>query len=156
MIVSEKETDSDILDRRKAKGREIISSLIKIGSNKSNKREKKRDKGMVYSTQKSRKIARKKSKRSITLLERKNSRKNKASFPSDSEPEEDNSEGESGELEEGPPPLTESEWSETEDDNTETSENEEVDSCGENSEDIEIECNSCTFKVEIPPELEKG
>ena len=35
MIVSEKETDSDILDRIKAKGREIISSLTKIGSNKS-------------------------------------------------------------------------------------------------------------------------
>ena len=74
----------------------------------------------------------------------------------DSEPEKDNSEGEGGELEEGPPPLTESEWSETEDDNTETSENEEVDSCGENSEDIEIECNSCTFKVDIPPELEES
>merc|ERR1712055_1199243 len=50
VIVSEKETDSDILDRIKAKGREIISLLIKIGSNKSNKKEKKRDKGMVYST----------------------------------------------------------------------------------------------------------
>ena len=87
---------------------------------------------------------------------RKNSSKNKTSFPSDSEPEEDNSEGEGGEIEEGPPPLTESEWSETEDDDTETSGNEEVDSCGENSENIEIECNSCTFKVEIPPELEES
>ena len=83
-----------------------------------------------------------------SLLERKNSRKNKASFPSDSEPEENNFEGEGGEIEEGPPPLTESEWSKTEDDDTETSENEEVDSCGENSENKEEECNSCTFKVE--------
>ena len=41
--------------------------------------------------------------------------------------------GEDGEIEEGPPPLTESEWSETEDDDTETSVNEEVDSCGKNS-----------------------
>ena len=52
---------------------------------------------------------------------KKKSSKNKTSFPSDSEPEEDNSERENSELEEGPPPLTESEWSDDEDDNTETS-----------------------------------
>ena len=118
--------------------------------------EKKKDKGMVYSTQNSRKLARKKSKRSTIFMERKNSRKNKTSFPSDSEPEEDNSERENRELEEGPPTLTESEWSEDEDDNTETSGNKEVDSFDENSEDIEIECNRCTLKVEIPPELEES
>ena len=95
---------------------------------------------MVYSTQKYRKTAKKK--------------KNKASFPSDSEPEESNSGREDGAIEEKPPPLTESEWSESEDDDSETSANEEVDSCEEEKENIDIECNSCTFKIEIPPELE--
>ena len=117
-----------------------MSSLLKIGSNKSKKKENKRDQGKVYSTQKHRKTAKKK--------------KNKASFPSDSEPEESNSGREDGAIEEDPPPLTESEWSESEDDDSETSANEEVDSCDENKKNIDIECNSCTFKIEIPPELE--
>ena len=52
VIVSEKETDSDILEIIKAKGKEIISLLFKIGSNKSKKKKNKRDQGMVYSTQK--------------------------------------------------------------------------------------------------------
>ena len=33
VIATEKETDDDILERIKAKGREIISSLLKIGCN---------------------------------------------------------------------------------------------------------------------------
>ena len=111
---------------------------------------------MVYSTQNSRKIVRKKKKRSTISIGRKNSRKNKTSFPSDSEPEDDNSERENRELEEGPPLLTESEWSEDEDDDTEISGNEEEKSCDEISEDIEMECNSCTFKIEIPHELEES
>ena len=37
VIVLEKETDRDMLDRIKAKGREIINSLTKIGSNKNQK-----------------------------------------------------------------------------------------------------------------------
>ena len=140
MIATEKETDDDILARIKIKGDEIINSLLKIGSNEIKRRENKRDQGKVYSTQKYRKTAKKK--------------KNKASFPSDSEPEESNSGREDGAIEEDPPPLTESEWSESEDDDSETSANEEVDSCDENKKNMDIECNSCTFKIEIPPELE--
>ena len=156
VIVSEKETDSDILDRIKAKGRKIINSLTKISSNKNNKIEEKKNKGVVYSTQNSRKHVRKKRKRSGISMEKKSGRKMKISPPTNGEPEDDSSREENGEQEEGPPPLTESEWSEDEDDNTETSGNKEVDSFDENSEDIEMECNSCTFKVEIPPELEES
>ena len=73
VIAAENETDDDILERIQTKGDEIISSLQKIRSNVKEKRENKRDQGKVYTTQKRRKIAKK---------------KNKASFPSDSEPEE--------------------------------------------------------------------
>ena len=102
------------------------------------KRENKRDQGKVYSTQKRRKTAKK---------------KNKASFPSDSEPEESHSGKENEVMEDNPPPLTESEWSESEDEDSEISINEESDSCTEDPGNIEIECNCCTLKMELPPEL---
>ena len=96
---------------------------------------------MVYSTQNSRKQVRKKRKRSAISIEKKNGSKTKTSFPSDGEPEDDSSGKENGELEEGPPPLTESEWSEDENDNTDTSGNVKDNSCDEVSENIEIKCN---------------
>ena len=123
VIATEKETDDDILERIKTKGDEIISSLQKIGSNVNKKRENKRDQGKVYTTQKRRKTAKK---------------KNKASFPSDSEPEESHSGKENEVMEDNPPPLTESEWSESEDEDSEISIKEESDSCTEDPGNIEI------------------
>ena len=95
-------------------------------------------------------------KRSAISIEKKSGRKMKISPPTNGEPEDDSSGKENGELEEGPPPLTESEWSEDESDNTDTSENKEYNSCDKILEDIETKCNSCTFNVEIPLELEES
>ena len=60
VISTENETDDDILERIQTKGDEIISSLQKIGSNVNKRRENKRDQGKVYTTQKRRKMAKKK------------------------------------------------------------------------------------------------
>ena len=46
--------------------------------------------------------------------------------------------------------------SEDESDDTDASENEEDNSCDKILEDIETKCNSCTFNVQIPPELEES
>ena len=80
-------------------------------------------------------------------------KKENISFPSDSEPEEGHTrKGEEG-MEDNPPPLTESEWSESDNEDSEISMNEESDSCNEEPENAGIECNSCTLKMELPPEL---
>ena len=50
-------------------------------------------------------------------------------------------------MEDNPPPLTESEWSESENEDSEISVNEESDSCTEDPESIDIECNCCTLKI---------
>ena len=91
MITREKETDDDILARIKIKGDEIINSLLKIGSNENKRGKNKGDQGKVYSTRKHRKTGKK---------------KNKAVFPSDSEPEESHSGTEKEEMEDNLPPLT--------------------------------------------------
>ena len=79
--------------------------------------------------------------------------KNKAAFPSDSEPEESHSETEKEEVEENHPPLTESEWSESEEEDSEISANEDSKPPDEDLENIVTECNCCTLKIELPPEL---
>ena len=56
-------------------------------------------------------------------------------------------------MEDNPPPLTESEWSESDNEDSEVSLNKESDSCNEEPENVRIECNSCTLKMELPPEL---
>ena len=56
-------------------------------------------------------------------------------------------------MEDNPPPLTESEWSESEEEDSEISANEKRDSCVEDPGSIETECNCCTLKIELPPEL---
>ena len=124
VIVAENETEDDILKRIEEKGDKIISSLQKIRSNVKEKRENKRNQGKVYTTQNRRKMAKKK--RNI-------------SFPSDSEPEEGRTrKGEEG-MEDNPPPLTESEWMESDNEDSEIFMNEESDSCNEEPENARIE-----------------
>ena len=123
MIVAENETDDDILKRIETKGDEIISSLQKIRSNVKEKRENKRKQGKIYTSQNHRKMAKK---------------KENISFPSDSEPEEGHTrKGEEG-MEDNPPPLTESEWSESDDEDSEISINKESDSCNEEPDNCGI------------------
>ena len=81
VIVSEKETDSDILNRIKSQGRKIINSLTKIGSNENNGIEEKKNNGVVYSTQNSRKHIRKKKKRSAISVEKKSEKKGNLLLP---------------------------------------------------------------------------
>ena len=56
-------------------------------------------------------------------------------------------------MEDNLPPLTESEGSESEEEDSEISASEDSDSHGEDLENIVTECNCCTLKIELPPEL---
>ena len=138
LITTENETDDDILARVKIKGDEIINSLLKIKSNRNKRGRNKSNHGKVYSTRKIRKIRRS---------------KGKADFPSDCEAEESYSGTENEEMEDNLPPLTESEGSESEEEDSETSASEYNDTHGKDLENIATECNCCTLKIELPPEL---
>ena len=61
-----------------------------------------------------------------------------------------------GKEREEPPPLTDSEPSEDEDDELEPSENEDDDLDPELQTNTKTKCNSCSFNVELPLELEES
>ena len=89
-------------------------------------------------------------------MEKKSEKKRKSSPLTDGELKDDDSTEENREQNEGPPPLTESELSEDESDENESSENEEDDLHHETPEGTNTKCNSCTFNVEAPFELEES